>query len=198
MKRKRVLGILISIILFILCTNPSYATATGNGDGDGKGEVLELVESTPKNNQQGVKLDSEIKLVFNKNIVNMAVKDNNLKCFSLKDSNNQTISIDVIFPDDQVEPDRKREVVLKPHEALKENMSYRVEITKKLQAKNGISLTKDLSFSFSTSPLPNVNGASKTNEKTSSNIVKGIIIILLLIAAGSVFAAVTMAKKRKL
>lgn len=122
-------------------------------DGDGKSTALDLAESDPANGDMNVALDAQIKLLFNKNVVNMTIKDNNSKCFTLLDADKNEVPMDVIFADDQIEPDKKREIILKPKEVLQENMTYSVEILSGLQAKNGTSLSKTVTFSFTTIAL---------------------------------------------
>lgn len=153
MKNKIVLWIMIFFIPIFVNTSPAYGMLAKFNDGDGKNVALDLVESTPENGANGVVLDAQIKLIFNKNVVNMTVKDNNSNCFLLLDANNQVVPIDVFFPDDQIEPDRKREIILKPKEVLTENMTYQVAIEPELQAKNGTSLDRSITFSFTTQVL---------------------------------------------
>jgi len=136
----------ITLIAIFIFTNTLSTFCSDNG----KDNAFALVESTPQNAAQNISVDAQIKLIFNKNVVNLTVKDNNSKCFSLFDSNNQTAPIEVIFPDDQIEPDKKREIYLKPKEPLKENTTYKVVISPELQAKNGSSLEKCISLAFTT------------------------------------------------
>lgn len=141
------------MLLCILClvyTTPSYATDKQGDNGDGKNIAFDLVDHTPRDGEKEVGLHSEIYLLFNKNVVHFTVKDNNAQCFSLFDDNNQSVPIEIIFADDQIEPDKKREIHLKPQETLREGVTYRVEILPKLQAKNGSTLDKKVSFSFTT------------------------------------------------
>lgn len=135
--------ILIAIFIF---SNTLSSFCLDNG----KDNAFTLVESTPQNAAQNIAVDSQIKLIFNKNVVNLTVKDNNSTCFNLFDSNNQTVPIEVIFADDQIEPDRKREIILKPNELLKENMTYKLEISPNLQSKSGSTLEKSVSLTFTT------------------------------------------------
>lgn len=142
----------LCIVLIYIFTFGSGITAHGMAvkDTDEKSTVFDFVESTPANAAEAVALDAQIKLLFNKNVVNMSVKDNNALCFLLMDEGNREVPIDIIFADDQIEPDKKREIILKPKEALQGNMTYRVEISPKLQSKNGSSLDKSISISFTT------------------------------------------------
>lgn len=166
MKNKFISGIMLLIILVSFGAVQSYATESSNSGGDGKDIAFGLVESTPSNSAKAVKLDTQIKLLFNKNVVHFTVKDHNALYISLLDENNKNIPIDIIFPDDQIEPDRKREVNLKPKEDLKENTTYRVEISPEFKAKNGNSLGKKVSFSFTTVKLSSDDVITDTDIKT--------------------------------
>lgn len=161
---------LIFLMVFtILSVNCIQVLAADNGDGKAVG--LTLVESNPGNGAVDVSLDTQIKLIFNKNVVNLTVKDNNSKCFKLLEANNE-VPIEVIFPDDQMEPDRKREITLKPLELLKENTTYKVEVSEKLQAKNGTSLGTTISFTFDTvvlePPVQKLEAAPAASKETTA------------------------------
>jgi hypothetical protein len=154
----------ISLIAFVLClllftVLPGLA-ANGGGDGGGNGGGsggLNLVSSFPQNNDKDVTLPVEIKLEFSKNVVNMSVKENNLKCFSLSNSEGKSVPIEVQMPDDQMEPDRKREIIVVPKEELDQGSSYTLKINAALISKSGVNLGKDIEITFLT------QGESKNN-----------------------------------
>lgn len=171
------------LILFIFMSVPfSYGQENGSEKKEGKSGAFDFVESTPGNSAKDVKLDGEIELLFNKNVVNFSVKDNNENCFSIKDAGNKDIPIDVIFADDQVEPDKKREIILKPKKPFNENTTYTVYISPKLKAKNGDSLDRDVAITFTTLSLqsdkkdppaeekPEEKPVEKDNEKPASTV----------------------------
>lgn len=161
LKQKKGKISLIGVVLFlVLFTALPALAANGSGDGDGKGGGkggLTLVSSFPQNNDKDVALPVVIKLEFSKNVVNMSVKENNLKCFSLLNSENQSIPIEVQMADDQMEPDRKREIVVVPKEKLDPGSSYTLKINANLTSKSGVNLGKDIEITFIT------QGESKTN-----------------------------------
>lgn len=73
-----------TVVMLLIITTASLVFAEGSkGGGEGKDEPLSLVSSNPADGQKDVPVDTQIKLVFSKNVVNMSVKDNNQKCFSL-------------------------------------------------------------------------------------------------------------------
>ncbi len=146
MKNKFVLWILV---LFIFMSVPfSYGEKK-----EGKSGAFDFVESIPGDSARDVELDGQIKLLFNKNVVNFTVKDNNEKCFSIKDEKGKEIPINIIFADDQIEPDKKREIILSPRGQFSENTTYTIHISPELKAKNGDSLERDVSISFTTLSL---------------------------------------------
>ncbi len=171
------------LILFIFMSVPfSYGQESSGEKKEGKSGVFDFVESVPGNSAKDVKLDGEIELLFNKNVVNFSVKDNNENCFSIKDAENKDIPIDVIFADDQVEPDKKREIILKPKKPFDENTTYTVHISPKLKAKNGDSLDRAVTITFTTLSLqsdkkdppagdkPEEKPIEKDNEKPASTV----------------------------
>jgi len=79
----------------------------------------------------------------------MTVRENNKKCFSLW-SNNQQIPIEVIMADDQIEFEKRNDVILKPLQTLKAATSYRVEVAPRLESKSGAVLGHKVTVSFTT------------------------------------------------
>lgn len=141
-------------------SSPLYASETAV---DGKSIEFQLVGSEPSDSSKDVSLDVTITLLFNKNVVNFSVKDNNLNCIFLKDSSGQIVDANLIFPDDQVEPDKKREIYIDPISDLKENTTYTVEISADMLAKNGSTLGEPSSVSFTTLGIP-VSNVPEQND----------------------------------
>ena len=79
----------------------------------------------------------------------MTVRENNKKCFSLW-SNNQQVPIEVIMADDQIEFEKRNDVILKPLQTLKAATTYRVEIAPQLESKSGVNLGQKTTVSFTT------------------------------------------------
>lgn len=154
------------LILFIFMSIPfAYGEEVVTEKKEGKSGAFDFVESTPANSAKDVELDGQIKLLFNKNVVNFTVKDNNEKCFSIKDAGNKEVPIDVIFADDQIEPDKKREIILCPKKPFDENTTYVVHILPTLKAKNGDSLDRDVAISFTTLSLQSKEDSPPPEEK---------------------------------
>ncbi|MEL7647545.1 MAG: Ig-like domain-containing protein [Sedimentibacter sp.] len=156
---------MLSLILAVLIAASSYPLYASESDSvDGKSVDFQLVGSNPADSSKDVPADVTITLLFNKNVVNFSVKDNNLNCIFLKDSNNQIVEANLIFPDDQVEPDKKREIYIDPLSDLKENTTYTVEISADMLAKNGSTLGEPSYVSFTT------QGTHESNVAESNNV----------------------------
>ena len=124
----------------------------GEGDGSGGGSTvpLGLASSTPANGQTGVELQPLIKLTFNKNVINLAIRDANKNCFTLATSAGSQVPIEVIMADDQLYPEEKRNISVKPLQALQPGTAYTLKISPELTAKNGTSLGHVVTLNFVT------------------------------------------------
>ncbi len=131
----------VSIIILMLITAAS--AFAGN-------KPLLLKSSTPKDGETNVAIDTNILIEFTKNVVNMKVSKNNVGCFKMMDSSGRSIDIEVYLPDDQLEPENKRKITLKPIKPLCPDTKYTIIISSELKAKNGNSLGKELILSFVT------------------------------------------------
>lgn len=167
---KNIVNILLLVLVFSMF---SISFVFGdNGSGGGKSTALDLVESTPIDGETSVSIDTEILLLFNKNVVNMTIKDNNMKCIKFFNEDGIEIAADLIFPDDQINPDKKREISIKPRESLKNGKKYIVKILPEFMAKNGTNLDKTIEVSFQTVETKGEttkNSEHKESIKTSVN-----------------------------
>ncbi|MEQ8175090.1 MAG: Ig-like domain-containing protein [Syntrophomonadaceae bacterium] len=157
--------LLVFLVLAALIVLPFTAFAEGDGSGGGQNQPLALLASTPADGAQNVALDTQIKLSFNKNVVNMSVASNNRKCFTITQGQNN-IAFDVVMADDQVQPEGKRDIVLVPRSSLLPGSTYKVIISAGLQAKNESSLTQATSITFTTAGA--APKAPAANEATPS------------------------------
>ncbi|MDD3652600.1 MAG: Ig-like domain-containing protein [Desulfotomaculaceae bacterium] len=146
---KKFLAMSLVLMLSLLTALPALA-GDGDGTGGGKGDSLRLVSSTPASGQQNVSLPVEIHLTFNKNVVNMTVSDINQKCFSLYTAAGSAVPIEVVLADDQVEPEKKRDISLKPLRSLQPGTEYVVRIAPELKSKSGVTLGSEVSIAFTT------------------------------------------------
>ena len=151
---RKIICKLLLTLLFLLCPAALCPAVAENGSGDGSGggqdNPLSLVESKPAPGDENVAVDGEIWLLFNKNVVNMSVAENNRNCFSLTDSEGRNIPIMVNLPDDQINPELKRQIFIQPLNPLSAAMTYTLTLSPQLQAKNGALLGVERKIVFST------------------------------------------------
>lgn len=163
-RRHTQIGVIIILALLILTLLAMPALAgDGDGTGGGRDNPLNLVSAIPVDGQRDVALSAEIKLTFNKNVINMSVKDNNRKCFALYSAAGAAIPIEVKMADDQMEPEKKRDVILSPLQDLQPGTTYIVKVAPELQAKNGVTLGKQITISFVTAGTGKPSGDKKNN-----------------------------------
>lgn len=163
--------VLALVVLFCLFLTLPVLAEGGSGDGSGGGKdiPLGLASSDPADGASNVTVDTQIKLTFNKNVINMSVKDNNVKCFALY-NNGQQVPISVIMADDQIQPEYKREVTIAPQQSLQPGSSYTLKISPELQAKNGTVLGQEIKVSFITAGRKDVTPTTPKND--SGNTIK--------------------------
>lgn len=155
MKSKFWLVVLLSLLLCI-CT---MSTVLADGGG-GSNNPFSLKTSIPEDGQKKVSIDSDIILTFSKNVVNILVKENNEKCLKLLDEDGQAIPIEIVMADDQVEREKRNDIILAPKESLGHGKTYKVVIAKDLMSKSGVTLEDEVTISFKT--ISENGGASST------------------------------------
>lgn len=152
MNKRLSAAIILIMALCLLVTLPVCAWAD-NGNGDKKIPLLD--SSSVADGATDVAVDlQQIDLVFTNNVVNIAVKENNLKCFSLKSADGKDVAIEVLMGDDQVDPNAKRNVSVAIAEALEPDTAYILTISGELSAKNGNLLGNDINIGFTTAAAP--------------------------------------------
>lgn len=158
----------------------SVLAEDGKGSGGGKQNAMTLDSSDPIDGQKDVKLPVEIKLTFSKNVVNMSVRDMNKKAITLSSGDGNVIPIEVSMADDQMEPDKNQEVLIKPSQDLKPGTAYKVTVASEIQSKSGVSLGKETVLNFITAGT-NPSPAEKTKDGFSSRaIILGIATVIVL------------------
>lgn len=164
--------LLMMFLLNLFSVLPVWAEAgTGDGSGGGQNVALGLASSSPADGATGVAVTGQIKLTFNKNVINMSVKDNNLKCFALY-GNGQQVPINVVMADDQIQPEYKRLVTVVPQQPLKPGSKYTLKIAPELQAKSGAVLGREATVTFTTAGVSGENTAPAPIKKSSGDSVK--------------------------
>jgi len=167
--RKGFKFILCIIVLLVFCLAIPLCALAGNGDGTGGGKTTDfaLTSSDPTDGSVDVALDKDIVLLFNKNAVNLAVRDNNMKCFTMKDAAGNAVSITVNMVDDQVDPTYKRYITIDPDKNLASSTKYTLTISGDLQAKSGSSLENPVSISFTTIAQKAAAASDKTTTSST-------------------------------
>lgn len=147
----------IFLLIFLLLPSAAFAEGgdgSGGGTGEGlglnKGVALTLEKSSIPDGDSDVPINPTIQLDFNKNICNVVALSNNKKCFHLTEQDGDAVAIRLIFPDDQVQQDYKRQAFLTPLEDLKPNTTYQVAVDHTLTAKNGTAIDNAHTFTFTT------------------------------------------------
>ena len=131
--------------LSILFLALSFCSALFAGD-----KPLNLKASNPADNSTDVALDAILSLEFSNNVVNFSVSEANRECFALRTAEGSSVPIEIIMPDDQIEPEKKRNISIQPVSPFLQNTKYELIISGSLQAKNGKTLGDDRILRFST------------------------------------------------
>ena len=163
----RSLPVVIAIML-LLCQAVSAAPAKtenpdivyGEDEDAGSGNYLTLVSSSVMSGARNVPVNPTIQLDFNKNVVHFSVSQNNLSSFHLVDSEGNIVPLQVIFPDDQLQGQVKRNIFLLPTTALKPNAPYILIVDNTFISKNGDYIDMAYQIKFTTGTLEE----TKTNS----------------------------------
>lgn len=142
------LMVLITAMTVLLIPASAFASGGGNGNGTGGGKEEALrVESASIEDGAVLASDEAITLVFSKNVVNSKVAESNMALFHVLDSNQNEVTIEVIMADDQVEPDKKNDVVIQFPQGLA-NGTYTLTAQKGITSKSGDVMDKDYTLTF--------------------------------------------------
>lgn len=80
----------------------------------------------------------------------MTVCKNNKKCLALYAADGSKIPVEVIMADDQIEPEKRRDIQLKPLQSLEPATSYTIKISPELRSKSGVTVGREITVSFTT------------------------------------------------
>ncbi len=180
----------------ILCWfSVSAAALAGDGSGGGANTPLALLSTGAS--------AREIKLTFNKNVVNDTVRENNKACFTLTDAAGKSFPFQVSMPEDQPGSDSSRIITLKPDREFAPGTTYTLNISPELQAKSGSVIGKTIAIKFSTSntlPLavtagsPAYSGGAQASGANSSYIIPGAVFV----AVAGVGLAIAARRRKKI
>ncbi|HNX28645.1 MAG TPA: Ig-like domain-containing protein [Syntrophomonadaceae bacterium] len=171
--KKRAGIIVITTLLMLIASFLTADLATaGDGDGDGSGggknNPLAIVSSMPANGSAGVENLEYIKLTFSKNVVYMTVRESNKQCFSLW-KGTEKIPAEIIMADDQIEREKRNDVLIKPLQALQAGTTYQVEVAPQLESKSGVTLGEKAVISF-TMAGKSATEASASDDKADDSL----------------------------
>ena len=137
--------IFLIIIFFVLCLSSSAEKTNVEKNP----LVLTGYRMIDELNEEGLR-STEIELFFSKNVVNMMVNENNKKCFSLTNKDDDKIPIEIQMADDQIEREKRHIIKIVVQKPLEPATAYKIIISPELESKNGIKLEKQLVMEFFT------------------------------------------------
>lgn len=108
---------------------------SGGGTGGGKDRPLAVEYSTPADGERNVAVDVEIVVKFSKNVVYLAVRDANMKAFSLWNGDVQ-VPLEILMVDDQLDFENRNFVTIRPLKPLEEATRYVLKIDDTITSKS--------------------------------------------------------------
>ncbi len=111
---------------------------------------LSLDGSNIASGDENVPVNTDIKLTFSNNVITNAVREHNLRCFSLESSKKQPVEIDVIMAEPHDSSEKKKEIIIHPRHGLHSNAVYVLTISENLQGGNKKLLGTDKIITFTT------------------------------------------------
>ncbi|MCL2121290.1 MAG: Ig-like domain-containing protein [Clostridiales bacterium] len=145
-------------LLFVIPNAGTAFASSGSDEGGGRGEPLVLVETSIVDGQ--MEAEGMITLTFSNNVINESVRENNRRSLSLYDERQNEIPIEVLMADEQIQPDAKRDISVKPAVSLTPGAVYTLVVSQTMQAKNGAYTDKVYSIAFSVTDAGAPVGAS--------------------------------------
>lgn len=152
---------------------PAAYAADGSGGGENSDNPLELVSCSPASGTADLPLDCTISMDFSKNVVNLAVKEQNMSCFSVTDSTGQLVPIVVEMGDDQVDRDARHTIVIRPAGQWPAGETLVLAVRADLSAKSGSTMAGPVTLTFTTvggsdEPDPPVDPSSSPESVPSA------------------------------
>lgn len=129
-------------------------------------------------NATNVPTQPKFNIVFDKNVVNSTIWDNNRQCFGLISADNKNIPVVVSKIDDTVDFNHRQNIYVQPVNPLSPGTSYTLTVSPDLQAKNGKSTIagttggQGITISFKTAgqaPLAPVQTVPNSKEDTQQS-----------------------------
>ena len=196
-KNCRFFGKMATVVALCLSMSVVAFAEGGNGSGGGKGDgsgggngqnaPLVLEECSIEDGQKDVPTDCKIMLSFSKNVAELSVREQNEKAISLKSSNGENATYELIFPE---EFDSRRNIEISA--TLEPQTSYVLSIDQTLVAKNGVNtLDKVYEINFTTEDAP----ANIQEAEAGSN--TAVIAIIAVVVVVGIVVVIALSKKKK-
>lgn len=143
--------IMIRVITFILvllwCSIPVYAhQAVVPGSGGGPSVPLYMRDSTIKDGDTDVPVNTEIVLYYSHNVADQAIQETNRKEISLKESSGESVEFEISFPTVFA---YRQEVWILP-KSLKPDTIYVIMVSENFMSRNGYTTGKTDTITFTT------------------------------------------------
>ena len=228
MKKNLLLCMVLALSFAMVSMMPLAAFADGGtgagggggknkGDGSGKGGGgkigLSIESSMPADGETGVALMTEIRCAFTHNVIAGKLAEKNLALLSLETADGTKVETDVWVGDEQVDPELRTQLFMKPKADLEPGKTYTVRVAAGLEAKNGMVTKEDETFTFTTAekvvPAEPTEAPAEpaeteapaevpTETPAAAGIPGGVWILLgLLVLIILAFVAISQAKKNK-
>lgn len=139
---------------------------SGGGTGGGSAEPL-VVESASIEDGAQINAGDSITLVFSKNVCEASVRDANMTFVAVKDAQEADVPATVVLADDQVEPDKKNDMVITFDQPLQAG-DYTLIAQAGITSKSGDSLAEDYVLHFSVVAQEQSASASSASASASS------------------------------
>lgn len=137
---------IFALVMALLIPMNAFAAGDGTGTGGGKGEALTVSSATVQDGDTLSAGDS-ITLTFSKNVTNASVAEANQALFTVADSQGAPVEIQVVMADDQIEPDKKNDVVIQLPQDLADG-SYVLTAAAGVTSKSGEAMKEDYTLTF--------------------------------------------------
>lgn len=145
-KLKCLFHFFLLFLLLMLCARPMEVQSAGKPPFNGT-KPLDFISCTLLNGAKAgsrtkIPLTPKLSLQFDKNVVDALVWDNNKASISILTANGEKLQTDVTKIDDTVDFSYRQRIFIKPVQPLKPGASYKIVVSPKLTAKNGILLSQ--------------------------------------------------------
>ena len=154
MKSSRLVSLVITaallLALSLFCAAAAEGSADGSGSGDGNGEINRLQSSSIVDGDSNISTRPVIELVFSGKVDDITVLSANKDCFHLQDAAGTVQTLEVLFPDTQVQNRYQHHVFLIPSAALAAGQEYTLTVDGSVADKKGQTMGQSLQISFTT------------------------------------------------